>query len=268
MEEALATLRENGYPMLFLAVLLDQLGIPLPSLPILLAAGALVGLGHMAAPPVLLVILLASLLGDLFWYELGRRKGGGILNFLCRVSLEPETCVRTTEGVFERYGVRCLLFAKFVPGLYTVTPPVAGIVGLPLRRFVFWDTAGIAIWAGVYVGLGFALSHQLESLLMKMEAWGASVFQVVLLVVVLHLAYKFVGRQQFLRRLRIARLTPEELKEKIDGGEEVMIADLRHSSDLSRNPFVIPGALVIAIDQLEQRHSELPRDRDIVLYCT
>jgi membrane protein DedA with SNARE-associated domain len=268
MEDALNALMEHGYSMLFGAVLLDQLGVPLPSIPILLAAGALVGLGHMSALPVLLVVWMASLLGDLVWYELGRRKGGPVLGFLCRVSLEPETCVRTTEGVFERYGVRCLLFAKFIPGLYTVTPPVAGMVGLPLRKFVLWDSAGIAIWAGVYAGLGAVLSHQLEWLLAQVESWGASLLQVVLLVVVLHLLAKFVHRQQFLRRLRTARITPEELIKKIEGGEQILIADLRHSLDLAQNPFTIPGALVIAIDELQDRHQELPRDRDIVLYCT
>lgn len=259
---------ENGYSMLFAAVLLDQLGLPLPSIPILLAAGALVGLGHMSALPVFLVVLLAALIGDLLWYELGRRTGGAVLGFLCRVSLEPETCVRTTENVFERYGVRCLLFAKFIPGLYTVTPPVAGMVGLPLRRFILWDIAGITIWASVYAGLGGALSHQLEWLLKKVESWGTSLFQFVVLVLALHLLYKFIGRQQFMSRLRTARIMPEELKRMMDRGEQVMIADLRHSSELVRDPHTIPGALVIAIDELQERHHELPRDREIVLYCT
>ena len=176
--------------------------------------------------------------------------------------------MRTTEGVFDRYGVRCLLFAKFVPGLYTVTPPVAGMVGLRLRKFVVYDSLGIAIWAGFYTGLGYALRHQLEWLLTTVEAWGASLVQILLLVLVLHLAYKFVVRQQFLRRLRTARISPEELKQNIDDGIEVLIADLRHSSDVLRNPFVIPGALQISIDDLEARHSELPRDREIILYCT
>jgi membrane protein DedA with SNARE-associated domain len=268
VEDALKTLMENGYSMLFAAVLLDQLGLPLPSIPILLAAGALVGLGHMSALPVFLVVLVAALLGDLFWYELGRRKGASVLGFLCRVSLEPETCIRTTEGVFDRYGVRCLLFAKFVPGLYTVTPPVAGMVGLPLRRFLLWDTAGIAIWAGVYAGLGGLMHHQLEWLLAKVESWGTSLLQLVLLLLVVHLALKFFYRQQFMARLRTARITPQELKQKLDSGEQVLIADLRHSSDLLRHPRTLPGALVLAIDELQERHNELPRDRDIILYCT
>lgn len=268
MNDALEILKDHGYSAIFLSVLLDQLGVPLPSLPILLAAGALVGLGYLSAIPVLLLVILASLLGDLLWYELGRRKGSSILKFLCRVSLEPETCIKSTEDVFDRYGVSCLLFAKFVPGLYTVTPPVAGLVGLPLRRFVLFDSLGILIWASVYCGLGLALSHQLEWLLLKVEAWGASLLQVVVFVILAHIVYKMVTRYLFIRQLRTARISPEELKQMMDGGLDVLIADLRHSHDLHSNPFTLPGAIAFAIEQLENRHHELPRDKDIILYCT
>lgn len=268
MTEALEALKTNGYPLLFLAVLLDQLGLPLPSIPILLAAGALVGLGHLWLLPVMAIILLAALVGDLMWYELGRRKGSQVLKFLCRVSLEPESCVRSTEGVFEKYGINCLLFAKFVPGLYTVTPPVAGLVGLKLRRFVLYDALGILIWAGTYVGVGALMSNQLEWLLYKVESWGSSLAQFVFFVVAAHIVYKFISRQLFLRELRTARIAPEQLKELMENEEEVIVADLRHSSDIEQNPHTIPGALVLSIDELEKRHEELPRDKEIVLYCT
>lgn len=268
MEQALELLKENGYWALFATVLIEQLGVPLPSVPLLLAAGALIGLGVLAPLPVFLLILVACLIGDLLWYELGRRKGASILKFLCRVSLEPETCIRTTEGVFDRYGVKCLLFAKFVPGLYTVTPPVAGMVGLKVRRFVLFDTLGILIWAGAYVGLGAVMRHQLEWLLFRIEAWGASLLQVILLAVGVNLLYKLVLRQRFLRQLRTARITPEELKKLMDEGNQVMIADLRHSSEIKREPLIIPGARVVTIDNLDATHHQLPRGQEIVLYCS
>ena len=268
MADALEALRTNGYPLLFFAVLLDQLGLPLPSIPILLAAGALVGLGHLGLLPVLLLILLAALIGDLLWYELGRRQGFKVLKFLCRMSLEPESCVRSTEGVFEKYGIKCLLFAKFVPGLYTVTPPVAGLVGLKLRRFVLFDMAGILIWSAVYVGLGALMSHQLEWLLFKVESWGSSLAQFVLFIVIAHIIYKVVARLLFMRHLRAVRITPEELKTLMEEQEEVVVADLRHSADMKQNPHTIPGALVLSIDELEKGHEMLPRDKEIVLYCT
>ena len=162
----------------------------------------------------------------------------------------------------------CLLFAKFVPGLYTVTPPVAGMVGLSMRRFVMYDIGGITIWAGTYAGLGWLMRDQLEWLLQKVTEWGASLLQVVLFVVLAHLVYKFVTRQLFIRQLRTARIAAEELKGLIDNGEELMIADLRHSSTIELHPFIIPGAQVVSLDFLDSKHHTLPRDRDIILYCT
>ena len=268
MEAVLEALKSHGYSLLFVAVLLDQFGVPLPSIPMLLGAGAFVGMGFMNGFVVLGLVMAASLIADLVWYELGRRKGKAILGVLCRVSLEPETCIRSTEGVFERYGVRCLLFAKFVPGLYTVTPPLAGMTGLSISRFALWDSGGILAYAGVYLGLGYALRNQLDWLLDKVESYGASVFQLMVLVLVVHLAVKWVRRRQFIGRLRTARISPEELKVMMDQGVEMIVADLRRASDLRHDPWVIPGALVIAIDELQDRHGELPRDRDIVLYCT
>lgn len=268
MEAVLEALRSHGYSLLFAAVLLDQLGIPLPSIPMLLGAGAFVGMGSMNPLAVLGLVMLASLLADLVWYELGRRKGRAILGLLCRVSLEPDTCVRSTESVFERWGVRCLLFAKFVPGLYTITPPMAGMIGLSRTRFALWDGGGILIWASAYLSLGYALRHQLDWLLDTVESYGASVFQLLILVLVAHLALKWIHRRQFIGRLRTARISPEDLKALIDEGAEPIIADLRRASDLSFSPWVIPGALAITIEELQNRHQEIPRDREVVLYCT
>lgn len=268
MNEALEILKHHGYSALFFTVLLDQLGVPLPTVPIVVGAGALVGLGYMHPIPVLLLVLVASLLGDLIWYELGRRRGARILNFLCQISLEPDTCVYKTQSVFDQYGVRCLLFAKFVPGLYTVTPPVAGMVGLPLRRFLAFDAMGIVIWTAVYGGLGFLLRHQLEWLLLQVEKVGATLLQLALVVLVLHVVVKFYVRWSFLRRLRTARITAHEVNQLLASPDGVWIADLRNSADHESDPHMIPGAMVISVEDLDRRHLEIPRDRDIVLYCT
>lgn len=268
MQAALEFLKQHGYPALFCIVLADQLGVPLPSVPMLLGAGALVGLGYMAPLPVAVAVLLATLLGDLVWYELGRHQGARVLRVLCRVSIEPDSCVRATEGVFARYGQRVLLFSKFVPGLYTVTPPVAGMIGLPRWRFLALDAVGTFLWLAVYAGLGCALSEQLEWLLMSLEGLGATLAQIIGAILVLHLTSKLVLRWLFLRRLRTARITPEQLKAWIDEGAEPWIADLRHRLDIERDPAIIPGAVLLPVDDLDLRHLELPRDRDIVLYCS
>ncbi len=162
MHEIVAFLLQHGYTLLFLWVLLEQLGLPLPSAPILLAAGALSGTRQMYFSLALLYATLAAIISDVIWYEIGRRKGGAVLNLLCRISLEPDSCVRRTEGLYEKYGERSLLWAKFVPGLNTAAPPVAGMFGMPMGRFLIFDTMGSILWAGSFVGLGWIFSDQLE----------------------------------------------------------------------------------------------------------
>jgi membrane protein DedA with SNARE-associated domain len=217
---------------------------------------------------VILVILLAAMIGDLIWYEIGRRRGSSVLGFLCKVSLEPDVCVRKTEQTFERYGQSCLLFAKFVPGLYTVTPPLAGMLGIGLGRFVLLDGLGILAWTAVYVGIGYALTDQLEHLIGVFTSAGSTVGQLLLIVLVIYFVFKWAMRHLFLRRLRMARVSPAELKSFLDGGELPMIVDLRHSLDIENDPHVIPGAVVIPAERLPERHEEIPRDREIILYCT
>lgn len=268
MQATLDLLREHGYAALFLAVLLEQLGLPLPAVPLLVGAGAMVGLGYLNIVPVLAATLLASLLADLVWYELGRRNGARILTTLCKISLEPDSCVQQTEGVFDRYGDGSLLFAKFVPGLGTVAPPVAGMVGLPLARFALLDSLGILIWGGLYSGLGVIFADQLESLVGRLQSLGATLLQLVGGGLLLYVLAKAASRYLFLRRLRTARITPQELQALIDGPEAPFIVDLRSQVHHRADPYIIPGALVLAAEELHLRHAELPRDRDIVLYCT
>ena len=268
MQATLDLLRAHGYAALFVAVLLEQLGLPLPALPLLVGAGAMVGLGFLHPFPVLAAIVIASLLADLVWYLLGRRHGARILNVLCKISLEPDSCVQQTEGVFDRYGDRCLLFAKFVPGLSTVTPPVAGLVGLPLARFGLLDSLGILLWGSVYCSLGAIFSSELESMLLLFQSLGATLLQLVGFGVGLYVLAKATSRYLFLRRLRTARVSVQELHALIDGPEPPFIVDLRSQLEYRHDPHIIPGALVVAAEELHLRHAELPRDRDIVLYCT
>ena len=124
MDQVAEFLTRHGYLVLFGTVFVEQIGLPLPAIPILLAAGALARTGHMDFMPVVALALLASLTSDCIWYEIGRRRGGRVLGLLCRISLEPDTCVRKTESVFARHGTRSLLIAKFVPGLSTAAPPM------------------------------------------------------------------------------------------------------------------------------------------------
>ncbi len=268
MTESLEFLLHHGYSVLFLWVFAEQVGLPIPSVPLLLAAGALAGTGRMSLWLVLSLAVLATLIGDVLWYELGRRKGIKVLQLLCRISLEPDSCVRRTEGVFERHGARSLVAAKFLPGLSTVAPPLAGVFRMKPLRFLFFDLLGAVLWAGTFSGLGYAFSGEIERLAAHAERLGGWLGALLLAVLVAWILWKFIARRRFLRELRISRITPAELKEKLDAGENIAIVDLRHSLDFEAEPEIIPGAFRIDAKELQEHDDLIPRDRDVVLYCT
>lgn len=259
---------DHGASVLFWVVLVEQVGLPIPAIPLLIAAGALVGAGKMSMVTALLVPVVASLPPDLAWYYLGRMKGGKVLGFLCRMSLEPDSCVRDTENLFHRHGPRSLLLAKFIPGLSTVAPPLAGIVGMGAATFLFYDTVGALIWAGLCAGVGALFSDQLERLASLFDQTGGWLLTIFGVALVGFIAYKFFHRQKFLRDLRMAKITVDELKQRMDAGDLITVVDVRHPLALELDPETIPGALNFLMEELEHRHHEIPRDRDVILYCT
>jgi membrane protein DedA with SNARE-associated domain len=268
MEGALPFPVQYGYAVIFGTVLAEQVGLPIPSEPILVAAGGLVGSGRLHPVLVLVLATVASLIGDTVWYWIGRAGGPRVLGWMCRMSLEPDSCVRKTERVFANQGARSLVFAKFVPGLSTIAPPLAGVLGLPLRAFLFFSTLGALCWSGAYVIVGWLFSDQLEVIAAYATRLGG--WAIVLAVAALggYILYKFIARQRFLRRIRMARITPEELKARLDGGEKLLLVDVRDRLDFEAEPSIIPGALHLSVEELEARHGEIPREVEIVLYCT
>jgi len=252
----------------FGVVLAEQLGMPVPAVPFLVAAGALAGMGKLDLAGALALAVLACLVSDLAWYEAGRRRGGSVLQFLCRISLEPDSCVRRTENTFARHRARTLLVAKFVPGLSTVAPPLAGIIGMSRRTFLLCDAAGSLLWAGTFAGLGYVFSRQVERAAEWAVRVGGGLTAVMATGLALYVGWKYVERARALRSLRVARITAEELKRRMDAGEDLMVMDLRHPLDLEADPARIPGAVHFALADLEARHHEIPLDRDVVLYCT
>lgn len=189
-------LADHGASVLFWVIFVEQIGFPIPAIPLLIAAGALVGAGKMSLAMALLVPVAAALPPDLAWYYLGRIKGGKVLGFLCRLSLEPDSCVRDTENLFHRYGPRGLLLAKFIPGFNTVAPPLAGIVGMAATTFALYDVAGTLIWAAVSAGVGALFSNQLEQLVGVLDQAGGLVFGVLLIGLAGFIGYKFYGSMQ------------------------------------------------------------------------
>jgi membrane protein DedA with SNARE-associated domain len=265
LEQAADFLIRHGYAVLFGWVLLEQMGLPIPAAPLLIAAGALARAGKMNLTFAVALAFVAVILADLFWYALGRYRGGRILKLLCRISLEPDSCVRRTENLFVRRGVHALLVAKFVPGLNTAAPSLAGIFRMPVRRFMIYDSLGGFFWVVSVTSLGLILSDQLEHIALRWGGWLVAVLAGTLAAYVL---WKFIQRRRFIRRLRIARITPKELMDKLTAGETISIVDLRQPMDIEAFPQMIPGALRIAMEEIEERHGEIPRDRDVVLYCS
>lgn len=268
MNQTLDFLLRHGYAVIFVVVLAEQLGLPLPAIPVLLAAGALAGGGQMSFSGALVLGVVASLASDSLWYEIGRRRGARVLNLLCKISLEPDSCVRRTEGMFAKHGARSLLLAKFVPGLSTAAPPLAGIFQMRLWRFLLYDTAGAFIWVSSFLALGWMFSDQIERLADQALRLGGWLLVLILVALGAYIGWKYIQRQRFLHSLRIARITPEELKGMLDGGEQPVIVDLRHSLDFEAQPEMIPGAVHLASEDLDAAQDAIPRDRDIILYCT
>jgi len=268
MAETLDFVVRHGYAVVFGWVLIEQLGLPIPAVPILLAGGALAGVGKLDLGVALAVATVASVVSDVAWYAIGRLRGGSVLSLLCRIALEPDSCVRRTHETFATHGARSLLVAKFVPGLNTAAPPLAGVIGMPFGRFLLFTGLGGVAWAGVFLGLGYAFSGQLERVATHTARFGTWVAALIVGGLAAYVAWKWIARRRFLRRLRIARILPEDLKARLDAGETPLIVDLRHALDFEAEPTIIPGALHMTTEELEARHLEIPRDREIVLYCT
>jgi membrane protein DedA with SNARE-associated domain len=249
-------------------VVAEQVGIPLPAVPALLAVGALAAKGRVNLLLVIGAIAAAALAVDFVWHELGRRRGARVLSGLCRLSLEPDVCVRRTGNLFLRHGVRTLLVAKFLPGLTTVMPPLAGVFGVPRLRFAIYDLTGVALWAGFWSGIGYVFSDTIEVVALRVSALGRTAGLMVAGVLVGYVLLKYLRRRLFLRQLRIARISPEELKRKLAAGEDVAILDLRTALDVTAVPYAIPGSRWITVEALDEHLSDIPRDRELVLYCS
>lgn len=268
MNELIEFLILYGYTVIFFAVFVEQIGVPLPSNLLLVASGALIGMGKLDFSIVILLTVFAALLGDTIWFFIGRRTGYKVLGFLCKVSLEPDICVNKAKSIFVKHGERSLLIAKFVPGFSTFAQPVAGASKMSLPRFLFFDALGSVLWAVAFVALGYIFSGQLENVVEYATSFGWWFGAFLIAVLVSYIGWKIYKRQSFLKSLRTAQILPEDLKNQIEAGEDVTIIDLREAGDFDLNPKLIPTALRMTPQEIEHRHEELPKGKDIILYCT
>lgn len=263
-----ALIVQYGLLLVFLNVLLEQAGLPLPAVPTLVVAGALAGAGRLSLGGVLLAALLACLLSDLAWYWAGRRYGGAVMRLLCRISLSRDSCVKQSELRFQRWRGRVLLVAKFVPGLSTVAPPLVGAMGLRLRSFVLLDALGSLLWIGVMLGLGHLFAGSIDRLLALLANAGMLAFELVLVLLLAYLLVRWWRRRRLLRSLRMERIDVAELHQAIATREPPLVLDVRSATARQLDARIIPGAMEADIRDLARVVRGIPHERELVTYCS
>jgi membrane protein DedA with SNARE-associated domain/rhodanese-related sulfurtransferase len=268
MPIALEFFLHYAYWILFLWVMVEQLGAPIPSVPLLLTAGTLTATHKLSLPIVLICVVSGSLVSDSVWYVMGKKYGGTVVKLLCRLSMERVSCVRRTENYFTKHGAGALVLAKFVPGLGSVAAPIAGQTGMKYRFFAVFDIAGILLWAVTVTLCGRFFGDVLKRNPNALAWVEHSAFFLFVLLLLGFFIWRFLRQRAFLREIRMARLEPNELKQMLDREQPVYIVDLRHPLDYLPDPRTLPGAILLSPDTLVQQADAIPRDRDVVLFCT
>ncbi len=258
------------YGLLIVAanVLVDQIGLPVPAMPTLILAGAIAATGALGLPSLFTVAVLACIVPDCAWFLVGRRYGMRVLKTLCRISLEPDSCVNQTQSRFERWGINSLLIAKFIPGLAIIAPPLAGAMRIGWPRFVTLSALGGALWVGSGLGAGVLFKTQIQSVLVNLDRIGSIVGTVVAAALVGYVLYKWWERQRFYKELRMARISVADLYALMEAGEQPTVVDVRSQTARTLQPRWIPGAVHVPVDDVGRHIADLPRDREIVVYCT
>jgi membrane protein DedA with SNARE-associated domain len=268
LSKLVAYVAQYGVALVFANVLVEQIGIPIPALPTLLVAGSLVRAGKLSFLALLGAAVVASLAADAVWFWLGKRYGHRVLKTLCKVSLSPDSCVRQTEGIFEKWGMASVVLAKFITGFSTVAPPLAGAMGAKLSVFLFYDSLGTILWAGTGLILGFVFHRAIEDVLGFLEGLGTGALYVLGGALVLFILFKWWQRHRFYRTLRMARIGVDDLRSLFEKGERPVVVDVRGPGERQRDPRRIPGAMTMEENELDAKLPGIAPEVEIVLYCT
>jgi membrane protein DedA with SNARE-associated domain/rhodanese-related sulfurtransferase len=267
-QQLLFHISQYGLLIIGLNVLLNQIGLPVPVVPTLILAGALAAKGDLPFLELFSIAIMACLLADCAWYWVGEKYGIRVLKTLCRISLEPDSCVNQTQSQFDRWGVNSLIVAKFVPGWSTIAPPLAGALQIGWLRFIALSALAAILWAGAGLLGGMIFKAQIEHLLIQLDRYGSMALIGVLVLLACYIAYKWWERRRFYKMLRMARISVSELNELMQNGAYPLIIDVRSATARELEPHWIPGAVAISLSDVDAHLKDLPRDRDIILYCT
>jgi membrane protein DedA with SNARE-associated domain/rhodanese-related sulfurtransferase len=261
-------LAHYGLMIVVINVLLDQIGLPVPAVPTLVVAGAVAADGQMSLPAVFAGAVLACLAADCGWYLIGQKCGIRVLKTLCKISLEPDSCVSQTQTRFESWGVNSLLIAKFIPGLAIIAPPLAGAMRIGWLRFILLSTGAAALWVGTGLVAGMLFKSQIARLLEHLADIGSAAGAGAATLLGAYIAYKWWERSRFYKMLRMARISVTDLYALIQAGAAPIIVDVRSFTARELEPRWIPGALHVPLQDVANHLKDLPRDREIILYCT
>ena len=259
---------QYGLLLVFINVLVEQAGAPVPAVPTMIVAGALAQADRLPLGGVLLVAVVACLLADFAWYAAGRHFGGGVMRTLCRISLSPDSCVKQSELRFQRWRGGVLLLAKFVPGLSTVAPPLVGAMGLRPAPFALFDGLGSLLWVGVAVCLGYVFANQIDYVLGALASAGSVALLLLGCLLAIYIVAKWWQRHRLLRTLRMARITVQELNDAIVAGQMPTIVDVRSDAVRMLDGRVIPGALLADVNSVDRIVGAVPVESELVIYCT
>ena len=261
-------LAQHGLLLLFANVLVTQAGAPVPSTPMLIVAGALVVRGELGFGPALAVATVATLIGNVPWYLAGRRYGYAVLRTLCRVSIEPDSCVQRTEDVFGRWGAVSIIVGKYIPGFATIAPPLAGAMKLGFARFLVYTGISAALWAVVPLLAGVVFHAEVEWLLLRLEDMGLGVLMLAAAIVAVYISVKSIERYLLIRILRMTRIGVEELRELLAGESRPVVLDVRSPIARKLDPRRLPGAIPVDLISAQTAVVEVPPDRDVIVYCS
>jgi membrane protein DedA with SNARE-associated domain/rhodanese-related sulfurtransferase len=259
---------QYGVMAVVINVLLERIGLPLPAFPTLIVVGTLAARRWGLLAELFVGAAICCLLAETAWYMAGRRYGARIMKILCRLSLNPDSCVNQTQVRFEQWGPNVLLIAKFVPGLSLFIPPLAGATRMRWLPFVLYSAAGDIIWVGAGLAAGVWLGPQLLLILPHVQHAGAMLGYVLAAALLAYIAYKWLQRRRFFASLRMARISVQELNRMIGAQAAPMIVDVRSSVGRTLEPRIIPGALPIGLENVGEHVKELSREREIVVYCS
>jgi len=268
MESIVLPLQQYGVLLVFVIVFVEQVGVPIPALPVLMVAGGVAAGGGLSVLAVFVAAMAGCLAGDFIWYAAGHWRGHRILRLLCRVSMSPDTCVRRTEDFFGRWGIGALVIAKFVPGLSTIAPPLAGAMRVGVGTFLVFNGIGAAIWVATGIVAGWLLHAQIEQLLDWLGRTGSYAALVIGAALLAWFAWKWWERYRFLAALRSARINVEELYALIAGDHRPIVLDVRTPSARLADARMIPGSRFVDLTAPDRHLADVPPHHDIIVYCS